>query len=126
MLKLVNSGIQPSFKNTHILNICFKFLFSVFFYIFELVYGESSSNARDASNVCLLFVLLFTIFIIVVTQKPVLQQPKYVTAKFMETLLPTPCIQFSLIYTNCGTLFDCHNPLTNTVSSVIIQDVPKL
>ena len=34
----------------------------------ELVYGESSSNARDAPDVCLSFVLLFTIFIIVVTQ----------------------------------------------------------
>ena len=29
----------------------------------ELVYGESSSNARDAPNICLSFVLLFTIFI---------------------------------------------------------------
>ena len=65
-------------------------------YKHELVYGESSSNARDAPNVCLSFVLLFTIFIIDVTQKLVLQQPKNVTAKFMETLLPPPCIQFSL------------------------------
>ena len=31
----------------------------------ELVNGESSSNARDAPNVCLSSVLLFTIFIIV-------------------------------------------------------------
>ena len=62
----------------------------------ELVYGESSSNARDAPNACLSFVLLFTIFIIVVTQKLVLQQSKYVTAKCTETLLPPPCIQFSL------------------------------
>ena len=62
----------------------------------ELVYGESSSNARDAPNVCLSFVLLFTIFIIVVKQKLVLQQPKNVTSKCMETLLPPPCIQFSL------------------------------
>ena len=37
-------------------------------------------------------------FIIVVTQKLLLQQPKYVTltAKCTETLLPPPCIQFSL------------------------------
>ena len=35
-------------------------------------------------------------FIIVVTQKLVLQQPKYVTAKCTETLLPPPCIQFYL------------------------------
>ena len=35
-------------------------------------------------------------FIIVVTQKLVLQQSKYVTAKCTETLLPPPCIQFSL------------------------------
>ena len=62
----------------------------------ELVYGESLSNARDAPNVCLSFVLLFTIFIIVVTQTLVLQQSKNVTAKCTETLLPPPCIQFSL------------------------------
>ena len=62
----------------------------------ELVYGESSSNARDAPNVFLSFVLLFTIFIIVVTQKLVLQESKNVTAKCTETLLPPPCIQFSL------------------------------
>ena len=37
---------------------------------------------------CLSFVILFTIFIIVITQKLVLQQPKYVTAKCTETLLP--------------------------------------
>ena len=43
----------------------------------ELVYGESSS-----------FVLLLTIFIIVVTQKLVLQQSENVTAKCTETLLP--------------------------------------
>ena len=36
-------------------------------------------------------------FIIVVTQKLVLRQSKYVTAKCTETLLPPPCIQFSLI-----------------------------
>ena len=41
-----------------------------------LVYGESSSNARDAPDVCLSFGLLFTIFIIVVTQKLVLKQSK--------------------------------------------------
>ena len=40
--------------------------------------------------------LLFTIFIIVVTQKLVLQQSKNVTAKCTETLSPPPCIQFSL------------------------------
>ena len=37
-------------------------------------------------------------FIIVVTQKLVLQQSKYVTAKCTETLLPPPYIQFSLVY----------------------------
>ena len=62
----------------------------------ELVYGESSSNARDASDVCLSFVLLFTIFIIVVTQLQVLQQSKNVTAKCTETQSPPPSIQFSL------------------------------
>ena len=35
-------------------------------------------------------------FVIVVTQKLVLQKYKYVTAKWTETLLPPPCIQFSL------------------------------
>ena len=43
----------------------------------ELVYGETSSNTKDSPNVCLSFVLLFTIF--------------------TETLLPPPCIQFSLV-----------------------------
>ena len=62
----------------------------------ELVYGESSSNARDAPDVCLSFVLLFTIFIIVFTQKLNLQQSKNVTAKCTETLSPPPSIQFSL------------------------------
>ena len=67
----------------------------------ELVYGESSSNARDAPDVCLSFVLLFTIFIIVVTQKQVLQQSKNVTAKCTVTLLPPPSIQFSLSPIGC-------------------------
>ena len=47
-------------------------------------------------DVCLSFVLLFTIFIIVVTQKLVLQQSKNVTAKCTETLLPPPSIQYLL------------------------------
>ena len=38
-------------------------------------------------------------FIIVVTQKLVLKQPKNVTAKCTETLLPPPCIEFSLYHT---------------------------
>ena len=37
-------------------------------------------------------------FIIVVTQKLVLQQSKNVTAKCTETLLPPPFIQFSFLY----------------------------
>ena len=49
-------------------------------------------------HVCLLFVLLFTIFIIVVTQKLVLQQSKNVTAKCTETLSPPPSIQISLLH----------------------------
>ena len=72
----------------------------------ELVYGESSTNAGNAPNVCLSFVLLFTIFIIVVTQKLVLQQSKNVTAKCTEILLPPPYIQFSLAINNlCQRLF---------------------
>ena len=63
----------------------------------DFVYGESSSNARDAPDVCLSFVLLFAIFIIVVTQKPVLQQSKNATAKCTETISPPPSIQFSLV-----------------------------
>ena len=45
---------------------------------------------------------LFTLdaFAIVVTQKLVLQQSKYFTAKCTETLSPTPSIQFSLMYAN--------------------------
>ena len=60
------------------------------------VYGEASSNVRDAPNVCLSFVLLFTIFNIVVTQKLVLQQSKNVTAKYTETLSPPSSIQYLL------------------------------
>ena len=41
-------------------------------------------------------------FVIVVTQKLVLQQSKNVTAKCTETLLPPPCIQFSLSTTVCS------------------------
>ena len=47
-------------------------------------------------DVCLFFVLLFTIFFIVVTQKLVLQRSKYVTAKCTETLSPPPSIQYLL------------------------------
>ena len=47
----------------------------------------------------LLLVLLFTIFIIFVTQKLVLQQYKNVTAKCMETLSPPPTIQYLLATT---------------------------
>ena len=46
------------------------------------------------------FVLLFTIFIIVVTQKLVLQRSKNVTAKCTENLSPPPCILYSLLITN--------------------------
>ena len=66
--------------------------------------SESSSNAKDAPDVCLSFVLLFTIFIIV-TQKLVLQQSKNVTAKCTETetLSPPPSIQYLLdIYSILG------------------------
>ena len=62
----------------------------------SLVYGESSSNARDAPDVCLSFVLLFTIFIIIVEQNLNLQQSKNVTAKCTETQSPPSSIQFSL------------------------------
>ena len=56
-------------------------------------------------DVCLSFVLLFTICIIVVTQKLVLQQSKNVTAKCTETLSPPPSIQYFLggkNITGCG------------------------
>ena len=49
-------------------------------------------------DVCLFFVLLFTIFIIVVTQKLLLQQSKNVTAKCTENLSPPPSILYSLCY----------------------------
>jgi len=45
-------------------------------------------NTPEMSDVCLSFVLLFTIFIFVVTQKLVIQQSKNVTAKWTETLSP--------------------------------------
>ena len=47
-------------------------------------------------DICLSFVLLFTTFIIVVTQKLVLQQSKNATAKCTETLSPPPSIQYLL------------------------------
>ena len=50
----------------------------------------------DIQNDCFSLVLLFTIFIIEVTQKLVLQQSKNVTEKCTETLSPPPSIQFSL------------------------------
>ena len=59
----------------------------------ELVYCESSSNAPEMPDACLSIVLLFTIFIFVVTQKLVLQQSKTVTAKCTET---PPSIQYLL------------------------------
>ena len=76
----------------------------------ELVSGESSSNARDAPNVCLSFELLFTIFIIVVTQKLVLQESKNVTAKLLKPYCPLlvfnspwfvwAALQYTLFYGN--------------------------
>ena len=51
-------------------------------------------------DVCLSFVLLFTIFIIFATQKLVLQQPKNITAKCTETLSPPPYIQYLLGHTH--------------------------
>ena len=52
-------------------------------------------------DVCLSFVLLFTIFIIVATQKLVLQQYKNVQAKFTENLTPhTPSCILYLIDSN--------------------------
>jgi len=56
----------------------------------------------EMPDVCLLFVFVFTIFIIVVTQKLVLQQSKNVTAKCTETVSPPPSIQFSLTETKIG------------------------
>ena len=76
----------------------------------ELVYGESSSNARDAQNVCSSFELLFTIFIIVFTQKLVLRQSKNVTAKLLKPYSPLlvfkspwlvwAALQYTLFYGN--------------------------
>ena len=71
----------------------------------ELAYGESSSNARDAPDVCLSFVLLFTIFIIVVTQKLVLQPSKNVAVKCTEPQSPPHSIQFSLNISIVYTLY---------------------
>ena len=50
----------------------------------------------EMPDVCLSFVLLFKIFIIVVTLKLVLQQSKNVTAKCIENLSPSPCILYLL------------------------------
>ena len=82
----------------------------------KLVYGESSYNARDAPDVCSSFVLLFTIFVIVVTQNLVLQQSKNLKAKCTETLSPPPCIQFSLI--NIKPAHDCKVKIFSTMFTV--------
>ena len=50
----------------------------------------------EMPDVCLSFVLLFIIFIIVATQKLVLQQFKNVKAKCTENLSPSPCILYLL------------------------------
>ena len=50
----------------------------------------------EMPDVCLSFVLLFTIFIIVVTRKLVIQQSKNVTAKCTENLSPPPWILYLL------------------------------
>ena len=52
-------------------------------------------------------------FIIVVTPKLVLQQSKYVTAKCTETLLPPPCIQFSLSSPNLTLTVEWSEPVQN-------------
>ena len=64
----------------------------------KLVNGESSSDARDARCLFIIcvIVLMFSIFIIVVTQKLVLQRSKNVTAKCRENLSPPPCILYLL------------------------------
>ena len=59
----------------------------------------------EMPDVCLSLVLLFTIFMIVVTQKLVLQQSKNVTAKCTEYLSPPPCIlyllgEYNIIYSH--------------------------
>ena len=68
-------------------------------------------------DVCLSFVLLFTIFIIVVTQKLVLQRSKNVTAKCTENLSPPLCILFSLEKTK-----DC-DKLTNRTQTPTIYTI---
>ena len=60
------------------------------------------------------YVLLFTIFIIVVTQKLVLQQSKNVTAVY-GTLSPPPSIQFSLNNTKLSVL----EPLNTVLKSLM-------
>ena len=76
-------------------------------------------------DVCLSFVLLFTIFIIVVTQKLVLQQSKNVTAKCTETLSPLPSIQFSwciIIYfysSSCIYLYYNNQSFIYTITYII-------
>ena len=54
----------------------------------------------DMPDVCLSFVLLFAIFIIVDTQKLVLQQSKNVTAKCTENISPLLEFYISLRETN--------------------------
>ena len=58
-------------------------------------------------DVCLLFVLLFTIFIIVFTLKIVLQQSNNVTAKCTETLSAPPSNLLGMVYL---LIWDCVKP----------------
>ena len=70
-------------------------------------------------DVCLSFVLLFTIFIIVVTLNLVLQQSKNVTAKCSETLSPRPSIQFSL----CTIKLIQYTKVQNSLQYSIVYDL---
>ena len=63
---------------------------------YRAIFNQIQGYPAPPLDVCLPFVLLFTIFIIVVTQKLVLQQSKNVTAKCTKTLSPPPSIQYLL------------------------------
>ena len=60
------------------------------------IFNQIQGYPAPPLDACLSFVLLFTIFIIIVTQKLVLQQSKNVTAKCTETLSPPPLFNISL------------------------------
>ena len=63
----------------------------------SLALNEIQGDIEPFVNLLLFVYIRSTAFVIVVTQKLVLQQSKNVTAKCTENLSPPPCILFSFV-----------------------------